>query len=231
MFLHYFAYKPKLKFLVFLDVFTFKFSKINLHSFKKLKNHCRFQLRKKTRYKVMKLGRVVCWTLKSVGMMIIRAKKARHTWATRKIQSFVRKFAYRWLEKRRVKARKMIYDFLKYRKGRVHIWLMSDTLENENKIDLKCVKYYNTMWRVQTRVKTYLARRKLRYAILDRQWDRVELNIMRKSKNKFDEPEISNSSKLGKFVTFSIWYLVPWEIRKIYLQEYLRYQRITYTYF
>ena len=60
----------------------------------------KFLIRKETRLRVMKIGRQICWILKSIGMFIIRLKKIREKIALMRIKRFVRKFVRFWIERK-----------------------------------------------------------------------------------------------------------------------------------
>lgn len=64
----------------------------------------------------MKLGKRVCWIVKSVGMFRVKIKQARERISKRKLNLFVKKHVYRWLKRRRLKKAKIIYEFLKFTK-------------------------------------------------------------------------------------------------------------------
>ena len=49
------------------------------------------------------------------------------------------------------------------------------------------MKFYNTISRVQIRAKCFLAKRRLRYAIMNKQWDKIEQNITKKKNLNDDE--------------------------------------------
>lgn len=79
------------------------------------------------------------------------------------------------------------------------------------------LKFYKVISKVQTRVKQYLARRAIRYAILNNRWNNIERKYFRKSiKNTTDNE--------GNYKP-----MVPYDIRKLYFREYLRYYRIEHT--
>ena len=164
----------------------------------------KFELRRVTRERVLKLGRSIWWILRSVGMFMVRIKKARYKVAERKISHFVRIYWLKWLDKRKQKKAKIIYEFLKF------------TKYNRGKVDLKWMKYYNTISKVQKRVKAYLARRALRYAILNGRWNQIEHKYYRQSVKESD------------YVAGVHKNIVPIKIRKIYFREYLRFLRIDY---
>jgi len=57
----------------------------------------------------------------------------------------------------------------------------------QNKVDLKCLKFYKTITKVQKRVKQFLTRRRLRYAILNNRWNEIEQKYFRKSVQGINE--------------------------------------------
>jgi predicted transcriptional regulator len=111
---------------------------------------------------------------------------------------------YKWLKRRRLKKAKIIYEFLKF------------TKENSSKIDLKCMKFYNIISKIQKRVKAFLARRTLRYAVLNGRWNQIEAKY-------YHQSVIGDNGEEGFHKN-----IVPFSIRRIYFREYLRFLRIQY---
>ena len=98
----------------------------------------------------------------------------------------------------------MMHDFLKFK------------AENAGKIDLRCISYFNTISKLQKRIKRFLARRWLKYSIMNYQWTMYEKQLI---KIKGIE---KNHHSLEENKEYDL------EVRKMYLREYLRWQRIRY---
>ncbi|CAI2386680.1 unnamed protein product [Moneuplotes crassus] len=166
--------------------------------------HSKFELRKQTRERVQKIGRKICWITKSLGAFKMLLKKVRYKIAANKIQYFARKFCRKWLKKREHQQAVIIYQFLKFNK------------DNEGKIDLKKMKFYNIMVKVEKRLKQYISRRRLRYAILNNRWNVIEAKYFRKG-------IYGITDQFGNYKN-----IVPYKVRRVYFCEYLRFLRIEY---
>ncbi|CAI2386743.1 unnamed protein product [Moneuplotes crassus] len=164
----------------------------------------KFELRKLTRERVNKIGKRICWITKSIGHFKLLLKKVRCKIAANKIKFYAKRFVRRWIMKKEQKNARIIYEFLRYTKN------------NEGKIDLKRMKFYNTMVKVEKRVKQFISRRILRYAILNNRWSTIEAKYFRKG-------ALGITDQFGNYKN-----IVPYEVRKAYFREYLRYLRIEY---
>lgn len=170
---------------------------------------------------MLKIGRTVCWTVKSVGMFLVRAKRVRHNLALRRLSFFAKRYGRKWVNRIKQKQLKTMYQFLdKSEKEGVDCDLVktfsNNTLISSEDREEEMLKLYGIICRVQKRIKTFLTRRRLRYAILNGRWNEIEQKYFRKTLlSTKDESDVSK-------------YVVPLELRKIYFREYLRFLRIEY---
>ena len=72
------------------------------------------------------------------------------------------------------------------------------------------MKYYNVVSKVQQKIKKFLTRRALRYAIINNHWSKVERTMVLKTARRIASKE-------------EVKFLVPYDIRKIYIREYIRF--------
>ncbi|CAI2384786.1 unnamed protein product [Moneuplotes crassus] len=162
----------------------------------------KFRLKKRVMANTSKLGKRICWILKAVGMFLLKLRNIRIRIAKKKIENFVRRFCRRWLEKRREQKKKILYNFLKYK------------AVNQGKIELRSLKFYKTITKLQTMVRKFLVRRLLKYCIINYQWNIYEKEYL-KAKGALNRiPQSQENKELET------------QIRKIYIREYLRWQRI-----
>lgn len=78
------------------------------------------------------------------------------------------------------------------------------------------MKFYNIISKIQKRVKAFIARRTLRYAVLNGRWNQIEAKYYQQSIQADGKEEGAHKN------------IVPYAIRRIYFREYLRYLRIQY---
>lgn len=137
-------------------------------------------------------------------MFLNRLRKIRVRIAERRIKEFIKNFWYRWLEKRRKVKSKIIYDFLKYK------------VQNQGKIEIKSMKYFKLMEKLQKRIRRFLIKRLIKYWIINHQWTIYEKEYQ-KSIGLHHPPQKSAEEKA-----------LEHQVRKLYMREYTKYAKLKY---